>query len=44
MRAFLSRMRRNKKSNVTIFEYVLIITMLIPIANAGASTIIDKLQ
>jgi hypothetical protein len=41
MRAFLSR---NTKSNVTLVEYILIITMLIPIANAGASTLLGKLH
>jgi hypothetical protein len=44
MRAFLSRMGRNTKSNVTLVEYILIITMAIPIANAGASTLLDKLH
>ena len=44
MRAFLSRMGRKTKSNVTLLEYMLIVTMLIPIANAGASTLLDKLR
>jgi hypothetical protein len=44
MRAFLSRVGRNTKSNVTLVEYILIVTMLIPIANAGASTLLDKLH
>jgi len=44
MRAFLSRMRGNKKSNVTLVEYILIITMLIPIADAGAFTLLNKLH
>jgi len=44
MRAFLSRMGRNTTSNVSLVEYILIITMLIPIANAGASTLLDKLH
>ena len=43
MRAFLSRTRGNKKSNVTTFEYILIIAMSVPIASAGVSTIITKL-
>jgi len=44
MRAFLSHMGRNTKSNVTLVEYILIITMAIPIANAGASTLLGKLH
>ncbi len=44
MRAFLARMGANKKSNVTLVEYILIVTMLIPIADAGASTLLNKLH
>ncbi len=44
MRAFLTRMGGNKSSNVTLVEYILIVTMLIPIANAGASTLLNKLH
>jgi hypothetical protein len=44
MRAFLSRLRGKKKSNVTLVEYILIVTMLIPIADAGAFTLLNKLH
>jgi len=44
MRALLSGMGRNTKSNVTLVEYILILTMLIPIAHAGGSTLLDKLH
>jgi hypothetical protein len=44
MRALLSGMGRNTKSNVTLVEYILILTMLSPIAHAGASTLLDKLH
>ncbi|CAN3991882.1 hypothetical protein [Methylocystis bryophila] len=44
MRALLSRIRENQKSNVTLLEYMLLVTMLIPIADAGASTLLNKLH
>ena len=43
MRAFFFPTQK-KKSNVTLFEYVLLITMMVPIARAGASTILDRMQ
>ncbi len=44
MRAFFSGLGRNKTSGVSLVEYILIITMAIPVANAGASTLLDRLH
>ena len=44
MRAFFSGLGRKKTSGVSLVEYILIIAMAIPIANAGASTLLDRLH
>ncbi|MFY9658912.1 MAG: hypothetical protein WAK01_20405 [Methylocystis sp.] len=44
MRAIFSGLGRKKTTGVSLVEYILIIAMAIPIANAGASTLLERLH